>query len=259
MTRTRLVDAGLLAVGTLTRVPVPPPTSVDRATAGRAMALSPTVGAALGLASGAILLIGDADLVARLLTATIVLASAAWLTRGLHLDGLADLADGLGSGAPPERALAIMRRSDIGPFGVLTIVFTIGVQCLSLARIPAGLPALAAWVLAATLGRMAVAAACGPWSRPARENGLGALVVGAVGPGLLGLAGAQTVAVAVMAVTAGDLEPLRGLVAAPLAAMVTTAFLLRLAERRLGGVTGDVLGATIELGCAASLLVLAAR
>ena len=119
------------AVGTFTRMPVPPPTEVDRTVAGRGVALAPAIGAALGLVSGALLLVTGVDLIARLLSATLVVALAAWITRGLHWDGLADVADGLGSGAPPEQAREIMRRSDIGPFGVLALGFTIALQVLA--------------------------------------------------------------------------------------------------------------------------------
>ena len=145
-------DPVRFAVGTFTRLPVPPPTEVDATVAGRGLALAPAVGALIGLVSGALLLVTGVDLVARLLSATLVVALAAWITRGLHWDGLADVADGLGSAAPPERAREIMRRSDIGPFGGLALGFTIALQVLSIAQLPAGAPALAAWVLAVTLG-----------------------------------------------------------------------------------------------------------
>ncbi|MYV40156.1 adenosylcobinamide-GDP ribazoletransferase, partial [Streptomyces sp. SID1328] len=68
-----------------------------------------------------------------LLAAVASAAVPAALTRGLHLDGLADTADGLGSGKPAEQALAIMKRSDIGPFGVLTLVLTLLAQVAALA------------------------------------------------------------------------------------------------------------------------------
>ena len=245
------------AVGTFTRLPVPPPTEVDATVAGRGLALAPAVGAVIGLVSGGLLLVTGVDLIARLLSATLVVAVAAWITRGLHWDGLADVADGLGSGAPPERAREIMGRSDIGPFGVLALGFTIALQVLSIAQLPAGAPALAAWVLAVTLGRLAVAVACGPWGHPARPDGLGAMVIGSVTPARLVLAGALAAAVSVSAARGGPLPWSAALLWSPLAAIGVALALAWLARRRFGGSSGDVLGATAEAATLAVLLVLA--
>ncbi|NEE30554.1 adenosylcobinamide-GDP ribazoletransferase, partial [Streptomyces sp. SID7982] len=63
-----------------------------------------------------------------LLAAVASVAVPAALTRGLHLDGLADTADGLGSGKPAEDALRIMKQSDIGPFGVITLLLVLLAQ-----------------------------------------------------------------------------------------------------------------------------------
>jgi adenosylcobinamide-GDP ribazoletransferase len=245
------------AVGTFTRLPVPPPTEVDATVAGRGLALAPAVGAVIGLVSGALLLVTGVDLIARLLSATLVVALAAWITRGLHWDGLADVADGLGSAAPPERAREIMRRSDIGPFGVLALGFTIALQVLSIAQLPAGAPALAAWVLAVTLGRLAVGVACGPWVHPARSDGLGATVIGSVTPARLVIAGALAASVAVIAAWSGPLPWAGAVFWGPLAAVGVALGLGWLARRRFGGSSGDVLGATAELATVAVLLVLA--
>ena len=250
-------DEVRFAVGTFTRIPVPAPATLDATVAGRGLALGPVVGAAVAVVSGLLLLVTDVDLVARLLSATLVVALAAWITRGLHWDGLADVADGLGSGAQPERAREIMRRSDIGPFGVLTLIFAIALQVLSTAQLPAGAPALAAWVLAVTLGRLAIALACGPWSRSARPDGLGALVIGAVTPARLVIAIALTVVIAVACVALGPLPLAPSLLWGPAAAAVVAVTLGRLAHSRFGGSTGDVLGATAELATTAVLLVLA--
>jgi adenosylcobinamide-GDP ribazoletransferase len=246
-------------VGTFTRLPVPPPQRLDAAVAGRGLALAPLVGAGIGLVSGALLLVTGVDLVARILSATLVVALAAWITRGLHWDGLADVADGLGSGGAPEQARAIMRRSDIGPFGVLTLVFTVMVQVLSLAQLPAGSTALAAWVLAVMLGRLAVGVACGPWFRPARPDGLGALVIGSMSTPRLLIAGLLSGGIAVLATLAGSLPWSGSLLWGPLAAVGVALWLGGLARRRFGGSTGDVLGATAELATTAVLLVLALR
>jgi adenosylcobinamide-GDP ribazoletransferase len=252
-------DPVRFAVGTFTRLPVPAPTATDSTVAGRGLALAPLVGAAIGLVSGALLLVTGVDLIARLLSATLVVASAAWITRGLHWDGLADVADGLGSGAPAERAREIMRRSDIGPFGVLALGFTVALQALSLAQLPAGAPALAGWVLAVTLGRLAAVVACGSWARAARRDGLGATVIGSVTPARMVVAGVVTAVVAVAAAGAGPLPWSTALLWGPLAAVGVALGLGWLARKRLGGSSGDVLGATVELATVAVLLVLALR
>jgi len=247
------------AIGTLTRLPVPAPVTLDAAVAGRGLALAPAVGACVALVSGWLLMVTGVDLIARLLSATLVVAFAAWITRGLHWDGLADVADGLGSGAPAARALEIMRRPDIGPFGVLTLGFTAAVQVLSVAQLPAGAPALAAWVLAVTLGRLAVVVACGPWGSPARADGLGAMVIGAVTPAQVVVASVLAAAVACVSALGGPLPWSVTLLWGPLVAVGVAVALGALARRRFGGSTGDVLGATAELATAGVLLVLALR
>jgi adenosylcobinamide-GDP ribazoletransferase len=169
---------------------------------------------------------------------------------------LADLADGLGSRAQPERALEIMRRSDIGPFGVLTVALTLAMQVLALALLPAGGSALAGWVAALTLGRLALVLACGPWTRAARPDGLGAMVVGSVTWSRLAVAAASTGAILLIAATVGPLDSLRTLLVAPLCAAAVAALVTLIAARRLRGSTGDTLGATVELATTAALLAL---
>lgn len=249
-------DPPRFAIGTLTRVPVSPPRALTPTVAGWGLALGPLVGVALGLVSGLPLLLGDPTGPMRLLTAVLAVALAAWLTRGLHWDGLADLADGLGSGADRRRALAIMRQSDIGPFGVLTLALTVLIQVAALASLPAGRPAVAGWVLALAMGRLAIALVAGPWSHPARPDGLGAMVAGSVRGGSLVLAAATSGVVLAVAVFVLAIHPLAQLVVVPVATVLVALVITRLAGR-LGGITGDVLGASAESAVAAVLVVLA--
>ena len=249
--------AGLrLSLGLLTIVPVGR-VRTDRATARVAMLLAPVVGLLVGstawLVGAAVHALGGPALLASV-AAVAVLAA---LTRGMHLDGLADLADGLGSAAPPAAALAIMRRSDIGPFGVTTLVLVLLGQVASLEPAwPAGHAAPLLLTAAAT-GRLAVAWACRPSVPPARPDGLGALVAGTVPTTaaagatamvLLGAAGAGELV--------GRLPTALGLAGAALGGLAASLLLLRRAVTRLGGVTGDVLGALIETGTV-TVLVLA--
>ena len=255
----RLTDEARFVIGTLTRLPVPAPAQLDSRTAGRGLQWAPLVGAALGLASGLPLFVFPVDLLARLLSATIVVALAAWLTRGLHWDGLADLADGLGSGAPAERARAIMKRSDIGPFGVLVMTLVLLMQVLCLAQLPATTPAYAGWVLAMALGRFGLVAACGPWGRAASADGLGALVVGSVSRAGVLLAAGSALAVGALAAGLGPLPATFAMLWAPAAALATAGGVGLLARRRLDGLTGDVLGAIVELATLAALVTLVLR
>ncbi len=239
----RLGAGARLALTTFTVAPVRAG-RIDRATAGAAMALAPAVGALLGLPLAGVLLLFDA-LTAPLVAAGITVAVGALLTRGLHLDGLADTVDALGSYRRGPAALEIMKRPDVGPFGVVALVLVLLVQAAALAELadrsrPA---ALAAVVTATAAGRLGVTLACRRGVPPARPEGLGALVAGTVGPVALA---AGTVAVALLAVAAVPGRPWQGPLAV-LIALAVAAGLLRHAVRRLGGITGDVLGAIVEV------------
>lgn len=238
------LGAGLrLAVTTFTTLPLRAG-RVDRAAAGTAMALAPLVGAALGLLLGGLLL-GLAQVAPPLVAAGVTVACGALVTRGLHLDGLADTVDALGSYRRGPAALEIMKKPDVGPFGVVALVLVLLVQVAVLAELAVrpGTAALAAVVAATAAGRLGVTVACRRGVPAARPEGLGALVAGTVGPVVV-LAG--TVAVALAAVAAVPGRPWQG----PLAVLATLAvvlLLLRHLVRRLGGVTGDVLGALVEV------------
>ena len=124
-----------LAVTTFTVLPLRPG-RIDRPAAAVAMALAPAVGAALGALLGAALL-GLAALSAPPLVAgAAVVGLGALLTRSLHLDGLADTVDALGSHKPPAAALEIMKKPDVGPFGVVALSVVLLLQAASLAAQP---------------------------------------------------------------------------------------------------------------------------
>jgi adenosylcobinamide-GDP ribazoletransferase len=235
--------AGLrLAVTTFTVLPVRPG-RVDRPTAAVAMTLAPAVGLGLGALLGGVLL-AVAAVGPALVAGGLAVGVGALLTRGLHLDGLADTVDGLGSYRRGPDALAVMRKPDVGPFGVAALALVLLVQAAGYAAL-AGRPRPAALVsvaVAVAAGRLAVTWACRRGVPAARSEGLGALVAGTVSPPA---ALAATAAVAALAVPAVPGRPWQGplAVAAGLAAGL---LLLRHAVRRLGGVTGDVLGALVE-------------
>ena len=250
--------AGLkFALGTLSVYPVKV-YQVDREVARQAMVLAPAVGAALGLVACVPLLLFDWR-GSTLLGAALALGLIAVLTRGLHLDGLADLADGLGSGRPATQALDVMKRSDIGPFGVVTLLFTLLIQVAALSE--AGPVAL---VTACATGRLALTWACTVGVPSARPDGLGAMVAGTVRrdtaalatlavlitAGLLGLLWAAITSTSLLL---GAFLPL----IAALAGLGAAAALLWHAHQRLGGITGDVLGALVETTTATTLVVYA--
>ncbi|MCA1655528.1 MAG: adenosylcobinamide-GDP ribazoletransferase [Pseudonocardiaceae bacterium] len=235
------MGAGLrLAVSWLTVVPVRTD-RVDRQTARRAIAIAPLVGLVLGFAAAGLLVLLDLADLPRLLAGILTVAFLALATRGLHLDGLADTADGLGSYGPPDRALAVMRDGPVGPFGVVALVLVLGAQA-------AAIRDWTALVLAVATGRVAFAICCHRRVPAARQEGLGALVAGTQ-PAVV-----PAVWVVVLA-AAGLVEGWRG----PVAVAVATGLVLLLVHhtrRRLGGITGDVLGAAGELATAAVLVVL---
>jgi adenosylcobinamide-GDP ribazoletransferase len=232
-------DGPRLALALLTILPVGA-VRHDRATAAAAMLFAPLVGVLL---AGCLLVVGWWGTTLGLsppLIAALCVAALAGLTRGLHLDGLADTADGLGSGRPAAQALAVMRRSDIGPFGVLTMVLVLVLQIVAAADVIAEGAGWAA-ALAVVVGRLVLPLACRRGVPAARADGLGATVVGAVPTG----AAAGCVLTGLVAVAAFG----GGFAGAGAAALGLVGALVLLARcvRRLGGVTGDVLGAAVEV------------
>ncbi|WP_280467148.1 adenosylcobinamide-GDP ribazoletransferase [Nocardia cyriacigeorgica] len=238
-----------LAFSWLTVVPVRGPDTVDRKAAGIAIAWAPIVGVVLGASACAVLWLltsaGASSPVGGLLAVGVLALS----TRGMHLDGLADTADGLGSYGPPERAREIMKSGSAGPFGVAAIVFAIALQAFSFAAI-ADEERWFAVVLAVAIARVAVVAACRRGTTAAPGTGFGALVAGTQSPITISAWCLVAVAAAYFAVPAhGWLGPL---VVATTA--LTVLILVRHCLRRLGGLSGDILGAVIEITTALAAL-----
>ena len=235
--------AVLAAVAFLTLVPV------GRAQLGaddvaRGALLFPLVGAGIGALAGLVATGLDGRL-GVLLAAALAVALEALLTGAIHLDGLADTADGLGA-RTRDGALAAMREPAIGAYGAVVLGLDLLVKTAAVAAVAAGPEPVLALAAAFALGRAAplVLASAFPYAR--EDEGIGRALAGrpvlAAGV-LLGLA------LAVVLLGA------RGLWLAGGAALAVAA--LALVARRLGGVTGDVLGASAELGTTFALVAAA--
>lgn len=246
------------ALALFTVVPVRDAGALTRERAVAALRWFPLVGAALGAVAALPLAAVRAWAPhATLLGAVLAVALLALLSRGLHLDGLADTADGLASHAPAERALEIMRRSDIGPFGVLAIVIAVLVDVAALAALGgSSWRPVAALAIAAATGRLAVLHAAHRRVPSARTDGFGAWVAGSVSTPVAAL---ETVAVlgAAAGLAAAVDASIVGWLLAAAGALVVTAAVRWHVTRRLGGVTGDVFGALVEIGTALTLTGLA--
>jgi adenosylcobinamide-GDP ribazoletransferase len=237
------------ALGFLTRLPAGRARQSEPADLGRALACFPLVGALLGAVLAAVeRMLRDhlgADLIAVTLTALL-----AALTGGLHLDGVADVFDGLAGGRGERaRTLEIMRDSRIGSLGAAALQLTVlaklfGVRALLGADPSAGL-LLFPLVARACAVPLVV---CFPYARP---SGLGA-AFHAHGRWWHVLWAAAFVALAV-GFTGGRV------LLATATAVIAALLLAWPLHRRLGGLTGDVYGAAIELAEVAFLWVLAAR
>jgi adenosylcobinamide-GDP ribazoletransferase len=229
------VSGLLLAIRYLTVLPLG---ALDRAQAGglgRATPWFPVVGLLLGALVAAV-----DTLAVQLFSAPVsaILTVAAWktVTGGLHLDGLADTLDGL-MGGDRERRLAIMRDSRIGTFGALGLIFVLGLEIAAVAE----LPPTFRWrllLVAPAVGR-AVPPVLARLFGAARPEGQGAAFVATVG------GAGSVIALSVAAALATILLGASGAVSATLAVAVALGGAW-LVARRLGGVTGDVLGAAVE-------------
>ena len=228
----------LRAFSFLTILPVGHPSLSGGKELARSMAFFPLVGLIIGL----ILAVGHylfLFLFSEPLSLWLTIGLLALLTRGLHLDGFADTVDGLGSGGPREKVLEVMRDSRIGAFGVIGLILLIGAKYFALDQIPrASIPY--ALILMAVTGRNAMVLVCyrSPYARS--EGGLAKAFTENLGVReiALSLATAFGIALWVMGIHGA-------------AVFIGTGF-FSLGYRyffikKLGGVTGDILGGANEL------------
>ena len=231
----------LLAAQLLTRWPVRSPAVFTEARLSASTRYHPLVGSLVGAFAGGVFwlahLVFPVDLALVLSTAASLLATGAF-----HEDGFADACDGLGGGATRERALEIMRDSRLGAYGAAGLGLMLAAKVLALAATP---PAVVPWLLiAAHAASRSSAVLVIATSAYVRDTGIARPVADAVGPGSLALAlatGAAAVCVLfTLTAPAVVLAGFAGLAAGHLA--MRSAY-----ERKLGGYTGDCLGAVQQM------------
>jgi adenosylcobinamide-GDP ribazoletransferase len=237
-----------LAFQFLTRLPVGSG-AMSGADLGRSCAWFPLPGAAMGLlvAAGS-WLIGPH--LPPALVGVLAAAALAALSGALHLDGVADVFDGLGGGhGNRERTLAIMRDSRIGALGATALVLVLVAKAVALGDL-VGRGELWPLVVAPAVARFAAVplVVLFPYARP---EGLG--------KAFQGTAGRREIAVAAVLTAAVIARFVPGALAASAAALAAAGALALLVYRRLGGLTGDVYGACIELAELAFLVTACVR
>jgi adenosylcobinamide-GDP ribazoletransferase len=236
----------------LTRLPVRVAGRLAMRDLAGAVHLFPLVGALVGLLGAAAFALGQALGLPPFPCAILAVAATALATGALHEDGLADTADGLGAGADRARALEIMRDSRIGSFGAVALVLTLLARISALAAM-GGQPALVAGALVAAGAASRATMPAVMYLQPsARASGLAA-EAGKPDPARVAAAVASALAAAFL------LLPPAAAAAATLGAVAVSALAAAALGRRLGGCTGDTLGAVQQLAEVAFLLGVVTR
>jgi adenosylcobinamide-GDP ribazoletransferase len=242
----------LAATSFLTRLPVATASAFSAEELAKSSAWFPAIGALLGC--GYVLVMALlSPLFPPTLVALLIVTAEALLTGALHMDGLADMADGFGGGKTREDVLRIMRDHCVGAYGAVALILLIGVKTVSVATLIERRRAIPFLILAPALGRWSTVFLSNllPYARQTQQDGAapGGSVPTFVGRRELGIASAIAVFIAI--VVAGW----RGIASCCAAALISWGLAL-LCDRRIGGVTGDTLGASTEL-CEAGVLLMA--
>ena len=227
----------LLATAFLTKLPVPADHDAGEGALARAGWAFPLVGAVVGAVGGGLVMLTSGTGLHPLFSALLALAVMTVLTGALHEDGLADFADGLGA-SDRTRRLEIMWDSRIGAFGVLALVFSVGLRAAALMSLAGPGIALAVLVAAGAFSRAVLMPTLYALS-PARADGLGQ---GAGRPPAWAVGLALGLGIAAVAVLLWPVNGagILGILGAGAAAALFMTWALNAA---LGGHTGDGLGA----------------
>lgn len=228
----------LVAAAFLTRVPVP--VAANAADVGIAALWFPLIGGAIGGVTALVAwIMRDVFAFPPAPIATLAVGFGAWITGAIHLDGLADTADGFGGGRTREDALRIMRDPAIGSFGAIALLVIIAAKAAALTaliergtafRFLVAAPAISRWTIAVLAASLPYARAEGGLGQTVMHHRLAGLIVSTTLTGFVAIAALGTDALFAWA-----------------AALVVTAWIGRTARRRIGGVTGDVFGASVEV------------
>jgi len=243
------LDELALAVLFMTRLPVRLRSEPDPGLYARSMGWYPLVGVLVGLFGGAVYALATVANLPPLVAALLTVAATAWITGGLHEDGLADITDGFGGGRNRERKLEIMRDSRVGSYGVLAVVFSVALRAAALAALAGPAAVLAALVTATACSRAVLPAMA--WTlEPARRDGLAATH---------GCPPGKRVALALaLAAVAALVAVGPAVIAAALASAAAAGVVGAMAQRHINGYTGDVLGGAQQVAEIAVLLTLVA-
>ncbi len=252
------MPAGLrTAVGFLTRVPV----GETEGVLARAVGWFPAVGATIGLVQG-LVLVAAVHVVDPLLAAGLSVAVSTLITGAFHLDGIADVADAFGGGWTREQRLTILKDSRLGTYGTATVVIVLLVEVAALASIAerSSVEVLLT-VMAAHAVSRAAAVVTMRVARPATVDGLAAAYVAEAGVSALALAlsvaGGVLLGLA-LSMDDGPATAMLTMTAVVVAVAAATAAVIRLAYRKIGGITGDVLGTVQQVSALAVLVIVAA-
>ena len=257
MKRGSIRDGARLAVGTLTALRVPAPELVDCDSARIAMVAAPLAVLPIAVPAGLVAALCLWMTVPPFVVAALVLGVFALGSRALHLDGLADTADGLTASYDTERALEIMRRGNTGPAGAVALVLVLLVQAAALTPVLARPWGPLVAVVLLCLARSSLLITCAAGIPAARVGGLGATVAGVVPRPAGAVLGGVAALIAAMALPLNGRPWWQGVVAVLVAGGAVLGLILR-CRRRFGGITGDVLGAGIEVAAVALLVVASA-
>ncbi|MCF1765061.1 adenosylcobinamide-GDP ribazoletransferase [Corynebacterium argentoratense] len=253
-----LVEGVGTAISWLSIIPCRGARFFDRTTGRRAMAAMPVVGLILAAPTVALAALAATYPELRLLVAVAVVCTWQLLTRGMHVDGLADVGDALGSYAPPQRAQEILADSYTGALGAATMVLTLAVQTAAVYVLSGCSSTGVALITALPFGaRIAATWGATRGHRPQKATGFGGLIVGTIARWipLLWAAVATCALWATLLPIVGSMSPIVA-VAALLGFALPAGVVWPLFDRRFGGLNGDCFGAVIELSTAAAATVL---
>ena len=245
----------LTALEFLTRIPILAAARFDPAWMSRCVRYFPWVGSLIG-ACGALVWWALQPALSPTLAAALAFTATALLTGAFHEDGLSDYVDGIGGGQSREHTLTIMKDSRVGSFGALALVLVTLIKIAALASVPL-FEAVIALIFAHTTARASAVTVMAslPYARDDATSKVKPVAMGVTWPEVL-VSWLPTIALILLAAPCGMTRqaPI-ALATATLAAGVVTLFLERQMKQRLGGYTGDALGAVEQ--CAEAVILVA--